>query len=120
MTVFTRQDYALVIRVWWRFWPLWLSAIIINRRFLDFAGGGQHHPRRRRESSVRSSAKPDNVYVASKAGKRNPAVGSDGVPVWQPSSGHHNRAGSNLPRSLGRCPAPPANRHGGSWRSGSP
>jgi hypothetical protein len=29
-----------------------LSAIVINRRFLDFAEGGQHHPRRRHESSV--------------------------------------------------------------------
>src|SRR5207245_632808 len=39
----------------------YLSAIIVNRRFLDFAEGEQHHPRRRRESSVRSSARSVTV-----------------------------------------------------------
>ena len=52
--------------------------------------------------------------MASKAGsRRNPAVGSDGVPVWQPSSGRHIQAGSNVARSRHRCLVPAC---GDAWR----
>ena len=48
--------------------------------------------------------------------RRNPAVASDGVPVWQPSSGNHKQAGSNLPRMRSHCPVPPASAHGDAGR----
>ncbi len=57
--------------------------------------------------------------MASKAGNREPRRYSDGVPVWQPSSGRHIQAGSNVARSRHRCLVPPVETHGGSWRSGS-
>src|SRR5258708_30343036 len=52
-------------------------------------------------------------------GKGPPPLEATGFRYGNPSSGHHNQTGSNLPRSLGRCLAPPANAHGGCWRSGS-